>query len=82
MSPASRKQCDVAGAQYVRLGPSDLNLDFAPLHEVDGAHVVALYPSRRRVRRDFRDVVPGEVNRAQKRRENIPGGYRIRTAGK
>jgi hypothetical protein len=41
-----------------------------------------LYPSRRRVRGAFRDVVPGEVNRAQKRRENIPGGYGIRTAGK
>jgi hypothetical protein len=82
MGPASRKQRDVAGAQYARLGPSDLNLDLAPLHEVDRARVVALYPSRRRVRGDFRDVVPGEVNRAQKRRENIPGGYGIRTAGK
>lgn len=65
----------------MRLGPRDLNLDFAPLHEVDSAHVVALYPSRRWVRGDFRDVVPGEMNRAQKRRKNISGGYGIRTAG-
>ena len=79
MGPARRKQCDVARAQHVRLGPSDLNLDFASLHEVDSAHVVALYPSRRWVRGGFRDVVPGEVNRAQKRRENIPGGCGIRT---
>jgi hypothetical protein len=82
MGPASRKQCDVARAQYVRLGPRDLNLDFAALHEVDSAHVVALYPPRRRVRGGFRDVVPGEVNRTQQRRENIPGGCGIRTVGK
>jgi hypothetical protein len=63
----------------VRLGPRHLNLDFASLHEVDRAHVVALYPSRRWARGGFRDVVPGEVNRAQKRRENIPGGCGIRT---
>jgi hypothetical protein len=79
MGPASRKQCDVARAQDVRLRPRDLNLDFASLHEVNRAHVVALHPSRRRVRGGFRDVVPGEVNRAQKRRENIPGGSGIRT---
>ena len=79
MGPASRKQCGVTRAQYVRLGTGDLNLDFAPLHEVNSAHVVALYPSRRRVRGGFRDVVPGEVNRAQQRRENITGGCGIRT---
>jgi hypothetical protein len=79
VGPASRKQGDVTRAQDARLGPRDLNLDFASLHEVDCAHVVALYPSRRWVRGGFRDVVPGEVNRAQKRRENIPGGCGIRT---
>ena len=82
MGPARRKQRDVARAQYARLGPRDLNLDLAALHEVDSAHVVALHPYRRRVRGGFRDVVPGEVNRAQKRRENIAGGHGIRTGGK
>jgi hypothetical protein len=79
MGPASWKQGDVARAQYARLGPRDLNLNHAPLHEMDSAHVVALHPSRRRVRGGFRDVVPGEVNRAQQRRENIPGRCGIRT---
>jgi hypothetical protein len=79
MGPASRKQRDVARAQHMRLGAGDLNLDFAALHQVNSAHVVALHPSRRRVRGGFRDVVPGEVNRAQQRRENIPGGCGIRT---
>ena len=82
MGPASGKQCDVARAQYVRLGPGDLNLDFAALDEVNSAHVIALHRCCRRVRGDFRDFVPGEVNRAQHRGENIPGGRGIRTDGK
>ncbi len=79
MSPASGKQRDIARAQYVRLSPRDVNLDLASLHKVNSTHVVALHPGRRRVRGDFRDIVPGEVNRAQHRRENIAGGLGIRT---
>jgi hypothetical protein len=79
MGPASRKQCDVACAQYVRLSPRDLHADLAALHEVNSAHVVALRPCRRRVRGDFCDVVPGEVDRAQHRRQNIARGRGIRT---
>ena len=82
MGPASRKQCDVARAQNVRLGPRDLNLDLASLHKVNSTHVVALHPCRRRVRGGFRDVVSGEVNRTQNRRENIADGHGIRTGGK
>jgi len=82
MSPASGKQGDVARAQYVRLSPRDLDLDFASFDQVNSAHVIALRPCRRRVRGDFRDVVSGEMDRAQHRRENIPGGRGIRTGCK
>ena len=81
-TPASGKQRDVARAQDVRLRPRDLDLDFASLDQVNSAHVIALHPRRRRVRGDFRDVVSGEMDRAQHRRENIAGGRGIRTGGK
>lgn len=43
----------VARAQDVGLSPRDLHVDFAALHEVNSAHVVALRPCRRRVRGGF-----------------------------
>jgi hypothetical protein len=49
---------------------------------VNSAQVVALHPGRRWVRGDFCDVVSGEVNRAEHRRENIAGGRGIRTGCK
>ena len=67
MGPASRKQGDVACAEYVRLSPCHLHADFASFHEMNRAQVVALHPCRRRMRGDFGDVVSGEVNRAQHR---------------
>lgn len=82
MGPASRKQCDVARAQYVRFSPRDLHTDLAALHEVNSAHVVALHPYLRRVGGGFGDVVSGEVNRTQNRRKNIAGRHGIRTGGK
>jgi hypothetical protein len=57
-------------------------MDFARLHQVNSAHVVALHPFRRWLRGGFRDVMSGEVNRTQHRRENIAGGHGIRTGGK
>ena len=82
MGPASGKQGDVACAEYVRLGPRHFQADLASFHEMNRAQVVALRPCRRRVRGDFRDVVPGEVNRAEHRREDVAGGPGIRTGGK
>jgi hypothetical protein len=82
MGPASRKQCGVARAQYVRLSPRDLHMNLTPLHEVNSAQVVTLHPGRRWVPRDFCDVVSGEVNRAEHRRENIASGRGIRTGCK
>jgi len=62
--------------------PLSRRADFASFHEMNGAQVVALHARRRRVRGDFRDVVPREVNRAEHRREDIAGGPGIRTGGK
>jgi hypothetical protein len=82
VGPASRKQCGVTRAQYARLSPHDLHVNLASLHKVNSAQVVALHPGRRWVRGDFCDVVSGEVNRAEHRRENIAGGRGIRTGCK
>jgi hypothetical protein len=69
-------------AQQVRLSTADLQPDFASFHQMKGALVVALHVFRWWLGGDFGDVVPGEVNRAQYRREDVAGRPGIRTGCK
>jgi hypothetical protein len=77
--PTHRKQRDIADAKHMPLRAGQFQMNLSYFNEMDRTETFALHEGLGRARREFTDVMSGQMYRTQYGRQYVAGRPTIRT---